>query len=242
MIAVVERASNQLLPRSSNLRLVNFFVSRQAPRTDDANNLFWSSTITVQTSCLTVAMPGTKHAVRLLSRSKVLPCFCGARPHSVRTVRSLSSSPVFHNEASVKSDTSTFNLDPALVTSPSAEKAFMKTSTVPIGSRRRRAALQSSQNLPFEQLPYQCFQEARKVLQEEREEKLEQIKVERARIARLQAQDMTGKGEEAQKQKQTRLRSMQTYLEKLKILADVNDPVIKKRFEDGQGMTSSRTS
>ena len=29
--------------------------------------------------------------------------------------------------------------------------------------------------------------------------------------------------------------AMERHLEDLKILADVNDPVIKKRFEDGQG-------
>lgn len=31
-----------------------------------------------------------------------------------------------------------------------------------------------------------------------------------------------------------RLIAMQKYLEELKILADINDPMIKKRFEDGE--------
>ena len=39
-----------------------------------------------------------------------------------------------------------------------------------------------------------------------------------------------------ERQKQIRLDSMSRHLEKLKILADINDPLIKKRFEDGEGM------
>ena len=35
--------------------------------------------------------------------------------------------------------------------------------------------------------------------------------------------------------KKGKLMRMLKYLEGLKILADVNDPVIKKRFEDGMG-------
>jgi large subunit ribosomal protein L35 len=103
----------------------------------------------------------------------------------------------------------------------------------PIGSRRRRAALQTSANIPFEQLPYQCFQEARKILLADRGEKLKEIEVERARIERLREQDAAVSGGE--KQKQTRLRSMMDRLERLKILADINDPIVKKRYEDGEG-------
>lgn len=108
---------------------------------------------------------------------------------------------------------------------------------MPIGSRRRRAALQNSNNIPFEQLPYQCFQEARKILQADREEKLKQITIERWRIEKAQAAfnanpDAKLKG---------RLLSMQKYLEELKILADINDPMIKKRFEDGEGIASTTT-
>jgi large subunit ribosomal protein L35 len=94
-------------------------------------------------------------------------------------------------------------------------------------------ALQGTSNVPFEQLPYQCFQEARKILLADREEKLKQIEVERARIARLKEADPELSGGELRKQ--NRLRSMSMTLEKLKILADINDPMVKKRFEDGLG-------
>lgn len=36
-------------------------------------------------------------------------------------------------------------------------------------------------------------------------------------------------------EKQNKLRSMRRRLERLKIMADINDPIIRKRFEDGQG-------
>ena len=86
-------------------------------------------------------------------------------------------------------------------------------------------------------MPYQCFQEARKVLQEDRESKLTQIAEMRKRIAHWQnvpAADCGG--EYAKKGKLVR---MHKYLEELKILADINDPLIKKRFEDGEGMADS---
>ena len=136
-------------------------------------------------------------------------------------------------EASLQSTPSASSLDPALVSTPKEERQLMRSGIRPIGSRRRRAALQGSANLPFEQLPYQCFQEARKILGADREEKLRQIETERARIARLQAQDPAISGGEAEKDR--RLTSMRKYLEELKILADINDPAIKKRFEDGEG-------
>ena len=110
----------------------------------------------------------------------------------------------------------------------------MKTGVIPIGSRRRRAALKSSDNIPFEQLPYHCFQEARKVLLADREEKLKMIATERLRISYLLAQDASNTAE-GELRKQTRLDSMRQHLEYLKIQADINDPLIKKRFEDGEG-------
>lgn len=111
----------------------------------------------------------------------------------------------------------------------------MKSGILPIGSRRRRAAIKSSDNIPFEKLPYQCFQEALKVLREDREEKIKEIQTERLRISNLVAKDAsTIKGGEQAKQQ--RLSSMRKYLEYLKIQADINDPLIKKRFEDGEGM------
>ena len=135
-------------------------------------------------------------------------------------------------EASVESTSTPPTLDPSLVSTRKEERKLIRAGVMPIGSRRRRAALQSSGNIPFEQLPYQCFQEARKILHADREEKLKQIEVERRRIEKAQAA-FNASGDASQK---GRLIAMQKYLEELKILADINDPVIKKRFEDGEGM------
>lgn len=126
------------------------------------------------------------------------------------------------------------SLDPNTITSSRDERRLLRSRVFPIGSRRRRAALKHSANIPFEQLPYQCFQEARKVLAEDRAEKIEVIEQQRDRIQRLKAQDASVSGGEWQKS--NRLASMQRHLEQLKILADINDPLVKKRFEDGQGM------
>ncbi|KAL9012188.1 MAG: hypothetical protein Q9173_003039 [Seirophora scorigena] len=155
--------------------------------------------------------------------------------------RGFRTSPALKLEASI--DTSSPNpdappplgvLNPNIVSSPRLERKLVRsTGQQPIGSRRRRAALQNSKNIPFEQLPYQCFQEARKLLLADREEKLKQIEEERRRIAKSQAIHAAQHGGEFVKN--GRLISMQKYLEKLKILADINDPVIKKRFEDGEG-------
>lgn len=71
------------------------------------------------------------------------------------------------------------------------------------------------------------------MLRADREEKLKQIEEQRRRIAKSQAIPAAQHGGEFVKK--GRLISMQKYLEKLKILADINDPVIKKRFEDGEG-------
>ncbi len=103
-----------------------------------------------------------------------------------------------------------------------------------LGSRRRRAALATTGNVPFEQMPYQCFQEARKILAQDREEKVAKIVAEMARMKRLEAADAsTFRGGEAYKQR--RLKSLEEYVESLKIMADINDPMVKRRFEDGQG-------
>ena len=59
----------------------------------------------------------------------------------------------------------------------------------------------------------------------------------RKRIAFWQNVPASGLGGEYAKK--GKLIGMQKYLENLKILADVNDPVIKKRFEDGMGEFSS---
>jgi large subunit ribosomal protein L35 len=106
--------------------------------------------------------------------------------------------------------------------------------TPPVGSRRRRMALLTSQNIPFEQLPYQCFQEARKILAADREEKIAQIAKEVEKIRRLEALD-ADKVNGGEKGKQQRIAMMRMEVEKLKILADINDPLVKRRFEDGLG-------
>ena len=140
-----------------------------------------------------------------------------------------------NNESTTKTTSFTPMTDPLTVTSASGERKLMKIGILPIGSRRRRAAIKTSDNIPFEQLPYQCFQEARRVLQVDREKKLKLIQTERLRISTLAAQDVsTINGGEIHKQR--RLDSMKRYLEHLKIQADINDPLIKKRFEDGEGM------
>ncbi|KAB8077705.1 phosphatidylethanolamine-binding protein [Aspergillus leporis] len=123
--------------------------------------------------------------------------------------------------------------DPALVSSPRLERRLLRQGVSPVGSRRRRAALQSSPNVPFEQLPYQCFQEARQVLLADREEKLKEIVSMREKIARLQAVPTEEAGGE--QVKKSRLVAMELHLERLKVLADINDPLVKKKFEDGQG-------
>ncbi|KAK3359296.1 phosphatidylethanolamine-binding protein [Lasiosphaeria hispida] len=109
-----------------------------------------------------------------------------------------------------------------------------KLTSPDLGSRRRRAALATTTHVPFEQMPYQCFQEARKVLNEDRQEKIAQIVAETEKIKRLEAADpSTMRGGEAYKEK--RLASLRKHVEELKILADINDPSVKRRFEDGMG-------
>jgi large subunit ribosomal protein L35 len=108
----------------------------------------------------------------------------------------------------------------------------------PVGSRRRRAALrrstiQKATEVPFEQLPYQCFQEARKFLLEDRQEKIKEIETQQKRMKTVMEQDSQVSGGPAAKE--TRLRSMRKHLNELIILADINDPVVKRKFEDGQG-------
>ncbi|KAK3079708.1 hypothetical protein LTS18_004093, partial [Coniosporium uncinatum] len=69
----------------------------------------------------------------------------------------------------------------------------LKGKSIALGSRRLRAARATigQDSLPFEQLPFQCFQEARQVLAKDRQEKLEKINQQRERIQRLSAQDVT---------------------------------------------------
>ncbi|KAL7808804.1 phosphatidylethanolamine-binding protein [Trichoderma aethiopicum] len=105
---------------------------------------------------------------------------------------------------------------------------------MPVGSRRRRVALRTTAAIPFEQLPYQAFQEARAILAADRQEKVAKIREQLGKIAALEAKDAAQvKGGE--KMKETKLASLRRSVEELKILADINDPLVKKRFEDGLG-------
>ncbi|KAF2212946.1 hypothetical protein CERZMDRAFT_39842 [Cercospora zeae-maydis SCOH1-5] len=125
-------------------------------------------------------------------------------------------------------------LDPLTVSTPRLERKLQREQgKMPIGSRRRRRAIASSANVPFEQLPYQCFQEARKFLQEDRAEKLDMIARSRERIEKLLQSVPVTEADIAYKE--NALRDMRRRLEVTKILADINDPMVKKRFEDGEG-------
>ena len=64
-------------------------------------------------------------------------------------------------------------------------------------------------------------------------EKVEETTKQRERIERLKAQD----GGEGEREREHRLKSMRRRLEETKIWADINDPLVKKRFEDGDGMS-----
>lgn len=158
--------------------------------------------------------------------AQVCPSILIARPFS---------SSATHAEPQVLSPESFYrNPDPSTAFVPQLERRLVRRGTPPIGSRRRRVVLASAGSVPFEQLPFQCFQEARKLLMEDRAEKVKMIEKERAKIARLR--ELPDEEVGGTRQKETRLRSMQTVLEHWKILADVNDPMVKKRFEDGLGM------
>jgi large subunit ribosomal protein L35 len=160
-----------------------------------------------------------------------------ARQRFAATSRSFTTSTPVSTPEVTESTSSTPSSEDAAVAGSKGGAAppyFSKrTKDITPGSRRRKAALDSGDNIPFELLPYHCFQEARKVLLADREEKLAQIEDQRGRIARLKEQDVEISG--GQREKERRLGDMNKYLEKLKILADINDPVVKKRFEDGLG-------
>ena len=70
------------------------------------------------------------------------------------------------------------------------------------------------------------------MLQEDRKEKLEAIRVQRARIQKLKTSNVAPQDEA---KKEHRLDSMRRKLEEVKLLADINDPMVKRKFEDGMG-------
>ncbi|KAF9894484.1 hypothetical protein FE257_006367 [Aspergillus nanangensis] len=162
-------------------------------------------------------------------------CTKGLPSLQVQSARTFQTTALAREEAQTEAKTQSFykSPDPSLVSSPRLERRMLRQGISPIGSRRRRAALQDSANIPFEQLPYQCFQEARKVLLGDREEKLKQISTMSEKISRLEAVPTEEAGGE--QAKKSKLRAMELHLDHLKILADSNDPLVKKKFEDGQG-------
>lgn len=141
-------------------------------------------------------------------------------------------------ETPTPSEPNPLDLDPNTVL-PEFEAQVIKAGKMPIGSRRRRVAIRTTGDLPFEHLPYQAFQEARKILAADREEKLAKITKEVEKIAFLEKKD-AGEVQGGQKMKDVKLASLRRHVEKLKILADANDPIVKKRFEDGLGMQLSQ--
>ena len=149
------------------------------------------------------------------------------------TYYNFGTSSVRSEEAILQSTSNPLLPPPPFISTPRQERQLLRAGGQLIGSRRRRVAQAHAHNVPFEQLPYQCFQEARKILHADRVEKLKQVEVERQRIARAEALDPAQCGGEASKK--GKLVAMRKHLEKLKILADVNDPMIKKKFEDGEG-------
>lgn len=198
-----------------------------------------SSPSSPQTVSCALGMAAPARAVKILWIC--LPCVTSRSSVLTRGSRAFQTGAALKTGASIETEKSTPEfppvaqpLDPNTVATPRLERKLVRTTgQQPIGSRRRRAALRTSANIPFEQLPYQCFQEARKLLLADREDKLRQIEEERRRIAKVQAIPAEQCGGEYVKK--GRLVRMQKFLEQLKILADINDPVIKKRFEDGEG-------
>ncbi|KAM0223999.1 hypothetical protein ACHAQD_002362 [Fusarium lateritium] len=156
------------------------------------------------------------------------------RPQCHSVVRPFTSAAIRRTPADTQTPTpSDADLDPNTVL-PEFEERLMKSGKMPIGSRRRRLAIRNTGDLPFEHLPYQAFQEARKILAVDREEKLGNISKELEKISRLEA-TKPGDFNGGQKMKDVKLKSLRKHVEQLKIYADANDPVVKKRFEDGTG-------
>ncbi|KAK4679544.1 Putative protein of unknown function [Podospora comata] len=196
-------------------------------------------------------MSGTQQVARPLVRSlrqaTSTTATCQSRP-IVAAIRQFSSTPSRSDEPTTTtpagSDAQKLAADAAVLVQKKAseitaikqgsEEELAKLLSPELGSRRRRAAIATTGDIPFEQLPYQCFQEARKVLAKDREEKIAKIKAELARIKRIEQTDAsTYRGGEVFKQK--RLESLRKHVEELKIQADINDPMVKRRFEDGHG-------
>ncbi|EGR49439.1 uncharacterized protein TRIREDRAFT_60008 [Trichoderma reesei QM6a] len=177
--------------------------------------------------CQAVARPLAR---QLRQQCSIRPFTSGAaRAAEVQQQQTTTSS----SSSSAPQQPSPLDLDPNSVL-PEFEAPLIKAGKMPVGSRRRRVALRTTASIPFEQLPYQAFQEARAILAADRQEKVAKIREQLDKIAALEAKDAAQvKGGE--KMKETKLASLRRSVEELKILADINDPLVKKRFEDGLG-------
>lgn len=159
---------------------------------------------------------------------------CAIRPFTTAAARAAAAATEeASSAAAAAAQPSPLDLDPNSVL-PEFESDLIKAGKMPIGSRRRRVAMRTTASLPFEQLPYQAFQEARAILAADRQEKVAKIQEELEKISLLEIKDAALlKGGQAMKD--TKLASLRRHVEQLKIRADINDPLVKKRFEDGLG-------
>jgi hypothetical protein len=114
-----------------------------------------------------------------------------------------------------------------------AARKLRRRGVVVTGDRRSRLAKLTTPDLPFESLPYECFQEAMKVLRTDRQEKVDKIVETKKRIAVLEAKRT--EDDRAENARLKKLKSLRDYAAELEILADINDPVVKRKFEDGTG-------
>lgn len=129
-------------------------------------------------------------------------------------------------------------------TAPSAEAiveslAALSTSdespsaTVTSGGRLRPRSRANTYD--WDAMDYHCFQEARRLLAADRADKIRRILEQQALIRHIEAQDGDAVYRCGEKYKQRRLASLRREVHRLKILADINDPEIRRRFEDGLG-------
>lgn len=172
--------------------------------------------------CTAVARPLARQW-QLQQQTSTLRCFSTSQTLRTPEAASTDASPATPGP---------LDLDPSTV-SPQFEQQLMRSGKLPVGSRRRRAALRTSPNVPFEQLPYQAFQEARKILAADREQKLASLKTTIEKMSALRVQEPADA--KAKDLQANQLKSLQKYADKLVIMADINDPLVKMRSEDGTG-------
>lgn len=158
---------------------------------------------------------------------------CLSRPFTSAAARAADVPPQAETASTPPPAVNPLDLDPNTVL-PEFEEQLVKAGKMPIGSRRRRVAMRTTTDIPFEHLPYQAFQDARKILAADREQKLAQITQTLNKISLLEKKDAAEvKG--GLERKNIKLASLRRHADELKILADVNDPIVKKRYEDGLG-------